>query len=388
MLRNKCHLLAAALLLTSICGLHAVTVPTAKLRSSIAEVNKKFAQNHPAKPVAGEERTEKEVGDFNRPHEKAAPEAEPTDEDTALKNAPNNFPFQMPNDLTGAESAALRENKMFGYYGIYPPTGGYPAAAAFIPTDYYDDYNSGYGVGYGGFGGFSGFGGYGALPGYAAFGGFGGYDPSAFGGFAAYNGLEDDDLLGRTNQRRRPQGNTKNSPIYYIRLPPTPYMFVPGLGYISQPPTLAPISPFGGNQYGGSQFGGNQYGGNQFGTNPYAPTPSPFYNLPLNFLANGKPSSIYQWNGGQTVPQQYENPYQQRPTYQQRPQYAPAPQRPAYRPQNPYIQDSKITHLKGPFLFNGRPEDIFVLPNPYHQFNQYNQFNPYTQFRSPYHGFF
>lgn len=35
-----------------------------------------------------------------------------------------------------------------------------------------------------------------------------------------------------------------DSNIYYIRLPPTPYMFVPGLGYVSQPPKYSPPPPF------------------------------------------------------------------------------------------------------------------------------------------------
>lgn len=155
---------------------------------------------------------------------------------------------------------------------------------------------------------------------------------------------EEEEILSRTNQghRRRPQQNFKNSPIYYIRLPPTPYMFVPGLGYISQPPTITPMAPISPIQ----SLGGPQ-------------PVSPFYNIPLNFLANGKPSNIYQWGGngyGQSFVQ---------PQYSQFgiPHYPPPrPQRPYQRP---FIQDSKITHLKGPFLFNGRPEDIFLLQNSF-----------------------
>jgi hypothetical protein len=374
------------LLLTMLAKIVLTTpVPTSRLLSSIEEVNKKYANGHQNKGTTTSERAEKEVSKFDASAEKSEEvpaSGEDMDDDHEQANKhnhrmANNFPFPTPHDLTGAaESEAMRENKMFGYYGFYPSP--YPTAAAFYPGDYYD---------YGGYGG----GGFG--------GGYGGLDFAGFSGFAGYNGLEEDDILGRNNQRRRPQGNTKNSPIYYIRLPPTPYMYVPGLGYISQPPTLAPISPvapissFGGQQYGGNQFGGNQYGGSQFNGNPYGA--SPFYNIPLNFLANGKPSSIYQWNGGPSIAPQYDMPYQQRPTYQQRPSYPqqqqpayPQQQRPTYRPPNPYAQDSKITHLKGPFLFNGRPDDIFVLPNPYNQYNQYNQYNPYNQFTNPYHGFF
>jgi hypothetical protein len=166
------------------------------------------------------------------------------------------------------------------------------------------------------------------------------YDDFAdfYGGFG-----EDEEIMSRTNtgNRRRPaSGNYKNSPIYYIRLPPTPYMFVPGLGYISNPPSYSPMAP--------------------------VPQPiSPFYNLPLDFISNGKPTNIYQW-ASPPQPQFVQQPSQfggyQQPAYQ-RPQ---RPQRPyPQRPMNPFIQESKVTNLKGPFLFNGRPEEIFVLQNSY-----------------------
>lgn len=47
------------------------------------------------------------------------------------------------------------------------------------------------------------------------------------------NELDETDDGSRANTKRRPS-NKQNSPIFYIRLPPTPYMFVPGMGYISQ----------------------------------------------------------------------------------------------------------------------------------------------------------
>lgn len=51
------------------------------------------------------------------------------------------------------------------------------------------------------------------------------------------------------------------SPIYYIRLPPIPYSYVPGFGYIS-----------------------------------HADAPSnTFVNLPINFVSNGKPSTVYRY---------------------------------------------------------------------------------------------
>ncbi|KAG5673733.1 hypothetical protein PVAND_003753 [Polypedilum vanderplanki] len=181
-----------------------------------------------------------------------------------------------------------RQNKMIGYFNYNP----YFAAASAVP------YSS---------------------PVY--------YPPEFFDDFAAYYGYNDEDeITSRQNPgRRRPGGNFKNSPIYYIRLPPTPYMFVPGLGYISQPPSYAPMAP-----------------------PPPPPAISSFYNLPLDFISNGKPTNIYQY---------------QSPAFAPQPQFIPqAPSYPMYqRPQRPY-HESKVTNLKGAFLFNGRPEEIYVLP--------------------------
>lgn len=97
-----------------------------------------------------------------------------------------------------------------------------------------------------------------------------------------------------------------NSPIYYIRLPPQPYMYVPGLGYVSQPP-------------------------------PPPPPVSPFVTLPLSFVANGKPSTIYQWDSEQ----EFEEP------------------KPTKRP------DSTVHKLDGQFTFNGKPDNIMVLRDSY-----------------------
>lgn len=161
--------------------------------------------------------------------------------------------------------------------------------------------------------------------------------------------FEEEDLMSRAN-RRKP--SNRDSPIFYVRLPPTPYMYVPGMGYISQPPTIRPMA-----------------------IAPPMPPPvvNPFINVPVNFIANGKPTNVYEWpntaqmNFGQP---QYPSYVPSRPTHQ-RPQ--------SYRPHKPsYLGDSKITHLKGPYVFNGRPEDIYVLPQsapPSSQFglNSYNQ---------------
>lgn len=213
-------------------------------------------------------------------------------------------------DLLGETGS--RQNKMIGFYPFNAIPFGYPAFAApvYYPPEFYEDFA------------------------------------------AYYDGLGDDDeIMGRTNpsgNRRRPAtGSYKNSPIYYIRLPPTPYMFVPGIGYISQPPSYAPMTP--------------------------VPQPiSPFFNVPIDFISNGKPTRVYQWGNpaSQFTPQpQFIQPTPQfdpYPSYHQRPQRPQYAQRPLSTV-NPYIDDAKVTNLKGPFVFNGRPEEIFLLDNPYGQ---------------------
>lgn len=215
--------------------------------------------------------------------------------------------FYRREDLLG--ETGLRQSKMIGFL----PYGGFPfgsfgySAPVFYPPEFYDD-------------------------------------------FAAFYGFSDSDeeIMSRQNpgNRRRPAGNFKNSPIYYVRLPPTPYMFVPGLGYVSQPPTYTPMSPV-------------------------PPPISPFYNLPLDFISNGKPTNIYQWGSpvNTFAASQPQYVQQSAPQYGSYPSQYQRPQRPSFqRPMNsmnPYVQESKITNLKGPFLFNGRPEEIFLLQNSY-----------------------
>lgn len=80
-------------------------------------------------------------------------------------------------------------------------------------------------------------------------------------------------------------------------------------------------------------------------------------------MSNAKPTGVYPWSS--QAPSNYGAP--------QFPSYLP-PRPHKHRPsQKPSLQsDSKITHL-GSYLFNGRPENIYLMP-PYH--------NPYA---SPYH---
>lgn len=53
------------------------------------------------------------------------------------------------------------------------------------------------------------------------------------------NEIEDEDhrkiLLGNPNKIRARLENG-NSPVFYIRLPPSPYIYVPGIGYVSPHP--------------------------------------------------------------------------------------------------------------------------------------------------------
>lgn len=191
--------------------------------------------------------------------------------------------------------------------------------------------------------------------------------------FAVNDDSFDDEDLSRTIPSRRRQQNKKkngngenyqndnlnslqydNSPIFYIRLPPTPYMFVPGLGYVSQPPSLGPPM--------GPPMPQNM-----------PPQVDPFINLPLDFVSNGKPTGVYQWSGAggypQVPPMPQVDPYgfgpqpmipsMQRPSYNNVPSYSNPKPKPA--PTN-----SKVTNLKGQYVFNGKPnESVYVLRDTY-----------------------
>ncbi|XP_021913087.1 leucine-rich repeat extensin-like protein 5 [Zootermopsis nevadensis] len=155
----------------------------------------------------------------------------------------------------------------------------------------------------------------------------GGYVPEfPFNGYAASE--DANEILARTDPLDniiRPKNPIPypDSPIYYIRLPPTPYVFVPGMGYVSQPPPPSPLS---------SQV-------------------SPFINLPIDFIANGKPTNIYQWSGAPTMePGITELNRPSLPSY------------PYPKPKPPAKPDSTINNLNnGPYVFNGRPSDVYVL---------------------------
>lgn len=162
-------------------------------------------------------------------------------------------------------------------------------------------------------------------------------------------GDDDDNAIGqdimRLSSRARPA--KPDSPVYFIRLPPQPYMYVPGYGYVSQPTRLEPP--------------------------PFTQRPhSPFLNLPLSYVSNAKPVGIY------TLPQQHHNQQQQQqhlqsvrpPKPNRRPQPSPTqpppPPPPPQQQQHQHQPDSPIYNLdKGPYVFNGRPTDVFLLQSAY-----------------------
>ncbi|XP_055586693.1 uncharacterized protein LOC129739307 [Uranotaenia lowii] len=312
--------------------------------------------------------------------------AEPTNAENPETEDESSRQAKVLKTRQGQDSAGQgtkRKNKMFGFYGYFPqPTYQQPLAyPSYYPLEYYDDYSALEGYSNNPFANIQNYQqNMAALQSMAAIQSLNNIPSTSLPNLANLdnnqalqdyqnlgpysNGdnlpnIDDEDILSRNNQRRRPAN--KNSPIYYIRLPPTPYMFVPGLGYISQPPTIQPLAP-----------AVPQYP-------QLAPpvTMSPFYNLPINFVSNGKPSGIYQW-GGAPSPAPMPQPAYALPYPAVRPSPI-GPVRPAFRP-NPFVTDSKITHLKGPFLFNGRPEEIFLLQNSINPFLQspLNPINPFN----------
>lgn len=140
------------------------------------------------------------------------------------------------------------------------------------------------------------------------------------------SGIARKDRLSKEFRKRYEESN-----IFYVRLPPAPYTFVPGLGYISQPPaystaTLKPQLPLV------TQLLQLPYVRPVGGPEPaFQQTVNPFVKVPIDFVSNGKPTSVYQW--------------QKKPN-----------QRPA---------DSPITNLddlSADFVTNGKPTFIYRWP--------------------------
>lgn len=125
-----------------------------------------------------------------------------------------------------------------------------------------------------------------------------------------------------------------DSPTYYIRLPPNPYAFVPGVGYVSRPPSLSDPEVFENNKTPES----TSQAGNDI-------LHDPFYRIPINFVSNGKPTSVYQLSNDQVGPK----------------------------------PESDFVHLnKGPYVFNGKPNEIFLVAQIYNALygDELNHFYP------------
>ncbi|XP_047469559.1 serine proteinase stubble-like [Penaeus chinensis] len=117
-----------------------------------------------------------------------------------------------------------------------------------------------------------------------------------------------------------------NSPIFYIRLPPNPYVYVPGLGYVS------PNS--------------NSYN---------------FIRPDVDFVNNGKPSSIYHFKPSSTTTIPPTTTTTTTTTTTPAPTTTPAK---TVRPL-PTKKPSPITWLSGPWFFNGRPSNMFIFNSPH-----------------------
>ncbi|CAK9817244.1 hypothetical protein ANTQUA_LOCUS9299 [Anthophora quadrimaculata] len=153
----------------------------------------------------------------------------------------------------------------------------------------------------------------------------------------------------------------QESNIFYIRLPPTPYMFVPGLGYISQPPTYSTSSLRPQIPYVGSSRPKPTY---QHQQQQQQQTVNPFIKLPIEFVSNGKPTSVYQWQK-KTNKKPTDSPITNldslsaefvsngKPTsiYQWQSNLKPIKK-----------TDDFVNNLdKGPYTFNGKPTSFFLL---------------------------
>lgn len=121
--------------------------------------------------------------------------------------------------------------------------------------------------------------------------------------------------------KRKTTQQLLDSPIYYVRLPPSPYVYVPGMGFVSRPPSLA-------------EPGVLNAISDQKPENNGEITPENFLHVPIDFVSNGKPTSVYQ------LP---NDPIKQKPN-------------------NGYYNLEK-----GPYLFNGKPIELYVLGNSYNQ---------------------
>ncbi|XP_058796369.1 uncharacterized protein LOC131667147 [Phymastichus coffea] len=102
-------------------------------------------------------------------------------------------------------------------------------------------------------------------------------------------------------RRRKQRPRRPESEVYFVRLPPAPYSYVEGLGFVSRPALFDPASL----------------------PRP-KPRPRPVVQLPVDFVSNGKPTKVYRY------------------------------------PQNG--ADGPLVRLdRGPYRFNGSPAGVYVV---------------------------
>ncbi|XP_066966344.1 uncharacterized protein [Macrobrachium rosenbergii] len=125
-----------------------------------------------------------------------------------------------------------------------------------------------------------------------------------------------------TTERPKLKHPVTNSPIYYIRLPPSPYVYMPGLGYVSP------------------------------NTDTFK-----FIRPGIDFVNNGRPSSIFHFKGASTTP---KTPTTTTTTP------APATTTTTAKPAkpSPTKKPSSIHWLTGTWMFNGRPSNLFIFNSP------------------------
>jgi len=114
-----------------------------------------------------------------------------------------------------------------------------------------------------------------------------------------------------------------NSPVFYIRLPPAPYILVPGLGYVSPHPYNSPMAM-------GMPSPVMAAGPGQMMDLSSEQSQKTVISLPLKFISNGRPAIIE------------------------------SPTKPSK------VSESKESSLisGGKYSFNGRPTAVFVVRSP------------------------
>ncbi|CAL8110825.1 unnamed protein product [Orchesella dallaii] len=177
------------------------------------------------------------------------------------------------------------------------------------------------------------------------------------GATSVQNDIDDDDddrkiLLGNPSKIRARLENG-NSPVFYIRLPPAPYVFVPGIGYVSphpysngqqygQAPGMSMGFPGAPIMMAAGGMGGGAGGSGGFMHSPMdqdISTEQPSQNvisLPLKFLSNGRPHQI------------------------ESPKKKPKPP----KQENSSENKGAAVISGGKYSFNGRPTAVFVVRSP------------------------